>query len=183
MSPSEQATALALEELLEDAALAGEWFLDPARSSISLTNKSLWGLVPVRGVFRQVTGQGVVSPPGEVNGTMTVRAASVDTKHARRDTHLRSADFFDSDNHPEVVYTVDGIRPAGAGVTVSGTLKVRDCTRPVGFNGTAETSADGEVWLDAKVPISQGDFGLTWNLMGTIGKTTTITIHAVFTKA
>jgi polyisoprenoid-binding protein YceI len=182
MALSEQATTPALEELLEDAALAGEWILDPAQSSIALTNRTLWGLVPVSGVFRQASGYGVVSPGGEVSGTLTVGAASVDTKNTRRDTHLRSGDFFDSDNHPEILYTVGGIRPAGAGVTVTGLLKVRDHTRALSFDGTAEVRADGGVWVDAKVQIDQGDFGLTWNLMGSVGRTSTITIQAVFTK-
>jgi polyisoprenoid-binding protein YceI len=182
MAPYEQTTAPDLEELLEDAALAGEWALDPAESSMSLTNRSLWGLVPVRGVFREIAGHGIVAPSGEVSGALTVRAASVDTKSTRRDTHLRSADFFDTDNHPEVVYTVEGIGPAGAGVTVTGRLRVRDRTRPLSFCGTAEIRGDREVWVDAKVEIDQRDFDLTWNLIGTIGKTTTITVHAVFKK-
>jgi polyisoprenoid-binding protein YceI len=182
MALSEQATAPALEELLEDAALVGEWILDPARSSIALTNRTLWGLVPVRGVFRQVSGYGVVSAAGEVSGTLTVGAASVDTKNTRRDTHLRSGDFFDAESHPEMIYTVKRIRPAGTGVTVTGMLKVRDRTRPLSFDGTAEVRADGEIWVDATVQIDQSDFGLTWNLMGSVGRTSTITVHAVFTK-
>ena len=62
MAPSEQITAPALQELLRNAALAGEWILDPARSTVSLKNRSLYGLARVNGVFRQVTG-GAPSPP------------------------------------------------------------------------------------------------------------------------
>jgi len=62
MAPSEQLTALALQELLKDAALAGEWILDPSRSTVSLKSRSMWGLARVNGVFRQVTG-GAPSPP------------------------------------------------------------------------------------------------------------------------
>jgi hypothetical protein len=87
----------ALRELLKDTALAGEWILDPLRLTVSLKNRSMCGLAPVHGVFRQVTGKGTVSPAGEVSGAITVVAASIDTKNIRRDAHLRWADFFDSD--------------------------------------------------------------------------------------
>jgi polyisoprenoid-binding protein YceI len=182
MTPSEQITAPVLQELLKDAALAGEWMLDPSRSTVSLKNRSMWGLVPVNGIFRQVTGKGTVSPAGEVSGAITVAAASIDTKNTRRDTHLRSADFFDSDNYPDITFTVDGIRPSGQGVTVTGTLSVRDLARPLTFAGTATASEDGEVWLDAAVRINQADFGLTWNLMGLVSMNNTLTVHAVFTR-
>src|SRR5262245_26004581 len=121
MAPSEQITAPALQELLKDAVLAGEWILDPSRSTVSLKSRVL-GLAPANGVFRQVTGKGTVSPTGEVSGAVTVVAASVHTKNTRRDTHLRSADFFDSDNYPDITFTVEGIRPSGQGVTVTGNL-------------------------------------------------------------
>jgi polyisoprenoid-binding protein YceI len=85
----------------------------------------------VNGVFRQVTGN------GEVSGAITMAAASIDTKNIRRDTHLHSADFFHGDNYPHITFTADGIRPSGQGVTVTGTLSVRDRARPLTFDGTA----------------------------------------------
>jgi polyisoprenoid-binding protein YceI len=91
-APSGQLTAPSLQAVLKDGSLAGEWVLDPGPSSIRLKTRNLLGLVPVRGVFREVSGNDTVSPDGEVSGTVTVAAASIDTKNARRDTHLRSAD-------------------------------------------------------------------------------------------
>jgi polyisoprenoid-binding protein YceI len=182
MAAPEQIAGPALEELLEGGALAGDWILDPSQSAVSFKNRNMWGLVRVHGVFREVTGNGTVSPTGEVSGALTVAASSIDTKNAKRDTHLRSADFFDSDNHPDVTYTVRGIRPSGRGVTVTGTLSIRGNTRLLTFDGTATAHGDGEVWLDATVDINRGDFGLTWNLMGSVSMNSTITIHAVFTS-
>jgi polyisoprenoid-binding protein YceI len=129
-APSGQMTAPALQALLKDGALAGEWVLDPRKSSIRLKSRSMWGLAPVNGVFREVRGHGTVSLDGEVSGTVTVAAASIDTKNTRRDTHLRSADFFDSGNHPDIIFTADGIRLSGQGVAVTGALTVRDRARP-----------------------------------------------------
>src|SRR5579875_3384674 len=98
-------TAPSPAELLKNGALAGAWALDSQRSSIRLKTRTMWGLVPVKGVFRQVSGTCEISPAGEAAGTLTVAAASVDTNNARRDKHLRSADFFDSDNHPDIIFT------------------------------------------------------------------------------
>jgi polyisoprenoid-binding protein YceI len=175
-------TAPPLQALLGDGALAGEWVLDPSRSSIGLENRSMRGLVRVNGVFREVSGNGTVRPDGAVDGTLTVAAASIDTKNARRDSHLRSADFFDSGRHPDIIFTADSIRPCGPGVTVTGVLTVRDGTRPLSFEAAASVPGDGEIWLDAEVGVNRADFGLTWNLLGTVSMHNTVTIQAVFTR-
>jgi polyisoprenoid-binding protein YceI len=180
--PSGQMTAPALQALLTGGALAGEWVLDPRRSSIRLKSRAMWGLAPVTGVFREVTGNGTVPAAGEVSGVVTVAAASIDTRNARRDTHLRSADFFDTGNHPDLTVTVDGIRPSGAGVAVTGALTVRGRTRPLSFDAAAAVHGDGEVCLDAEVHVNRADFGLTWNLMGMASMHNTLIIHAVFTR-
>jgi polyisoprenoid-binding protein YceI len=182
MGPPEQTTAPSLQDLLDDAALAGEWILEPSRSSVSLSNRSMGGLARVRGTFRQVSGNGTVSQDGLVSGTFAVAAASIDTGNARRDKHLRSADFFDSDNHPDITFTVEGISPSPGGVTVTGTLSVRGRGRPLSFDATAAVQPDGEIWLDAKITINRADFGLTWNLLGLVSMDNAITVHGVFSK-
>jgi polyisoprenoid-binding protein YceI len=111
-----------------------------------------------------------------------VATASIDTNNPRRDAHLRSADFFDSANHPDITFTADGIRPAAQGVTVSGALTVRDRTRPLSFAAAVSVQGDGAVWLDAEVPLNRADFGLTWNLLGLVAMHNTLTIHATFTR-
>jgi polyisoprenoid-binding protein YceI len=182
VAPTGQKTASTLQAMLNDARLAGSWTLDPSRSTVALRSKSMWGLAPVKGVFRQVTGEGTVSPAGEVSGAITVAAASVDTKNSKRDTHLRSADFFDSDTYPHITFRVDQIRPSGQGVTVTGTLTVRDRTRPVSFDATASVVDAGEAWLDAEVHVNRSDFGLAWNQMGMASMNNKIAIRAVFTR-
>jgi polyisoprenoid-binding protein YceI len=175
-------TAPALRAVLNDGALAGEWVLDSRTSSIRLTSRSMWGLVPVNGVFREVRGYGTVSPDGEVSGTVIVAAASIDTKNSRRDTHLRSADFFDSANNPNITFTADGIRSSGHGLAMTGALTVRDRTLLVSFSAAASLQDDGEIWLDGEVHINRADFGLSWNQLRMASMNNTLTVHAVFTR-
>jgi polyisoprenoid-binding protein YceI len=139
-------------------------------------------VVPVNGVFHEVSGSGTVSADGSASGTFTVAAASVDTGNSKRDTHLRSADFFDSDNHPDITVTVDGVRASGAGVVVTGALTVRGRTRPLSFDAVATVPGDGGIWLDGKVRVNRADFGLTWNQLGMVAQNSDLTVHAVFTR-
>lgn len=181
-APSGQMTAPPLQALLEDEALAGDWVLDPRKSALRLHSRSMLGLVRVNGVFREVSGNGTVSPDGGVSGIVTVAAASIDTKNARRDRHLRSADFFSSDGYPDITFTADGVRPVGQGIAVTGALTVRGRIRPLSFDAAVSVQDDGEIWLDAEVNVNRADFGLTWNALGLVSMHNTLTIHAVFTR-
>jgi len=180
MAPAGQVTASALQAMLRDA--AGTWTLDPARSAVGLRSRSVWGLAPVKGTFGEVAGTGTVTPEGQVSGTLTVAAASVDTKIAKRDAHLRSAEFFDAERHPHIAFRVDRITPSDRGVTVTGALTVRDRTRPLTFDATVSASG-GEVQLDAEVEVNRADYGMTWSPMRMASMRNTITIHAAFTRA
>jgi polyisoprenoid-binding protein YceI len=176
-------TQAALRARLADGSLAGDWTLDPARSTATLRSKSMWGLAPVKGVFRDLEGSGTVSAAGEVAGRVALAAGSVDTKNAKRDNHLRSADFFLAEKYPAITFSVAAIVPAGQGVTVSGTLTVRDVSRPLSFPATVAMADGSEVVLDAAVPVDRSQFGLTWNQMGMASMHSTITIHAVFARS
>jgi polyisoprenoid-binding protein YceI len=181
MAPSEQLTSPALQALMERGSLAGSWTLDPARSQVRLRTRHTWGLRPLHGAFRQVTGNGTVSAPGEVSGLITVAAASIDTRNSMRDKHLRSADFFDVAAHPDITFGIDSVSPADGVVRVTGSLTVRGRTRPASLDAQV-TSSDGEVWLDGELQVNRADFGLTWNRLGIASMDNTITVHAVFTR-
>ena len=171
----------ALEALVGAGELAGSWTLDAARSQVRLATKSMWNLVPVKGVFGEVSGSGTVTESGDVAGTLMIAAGSIDTKVKKRDDHLRSADFFDVANHPDITFSAEAVSAAADGVTVAGSLTVRDTTRPVSF-GAAVSGGDGEVTLDAEFPLNRADYGITFNQLGMMGTHNTITVHAVFTR-
>jgi polyisoprenoid-binding protein YceI len=182
MTESKQTTSPAPQELLRDGKLAGSWALDAAKSEIGLKSKSMWGMVPVKGVFREVTGSGAVSATGDVAGTVTVAAGSIDTRNKKRDEHLRSADFFDAANAPDITFAAGQVTPSGEGVTVAGTLTVRDRTRPVSFAARVSGFDGAQVELDGELQVNRSDFGLTWNKLGMTSMDNTITVHAVFTR-
>ncbi|MEJ3746688.1 YceI family protein [Actinomycetes bacterium KLBMP 9797] len=167
---------------LDDGSLTGQWTLDPARSTVHLATRSMWGLAPVKGTFGELSGHGTLTPDGEATGTVTIKAASLDTKIKKRDEHLRSADFFDSANHPDIVFTAQRITRAGAGsVTVYGSLQVHGSAQPLSFTAAVSAAGD-EVGFDAEVEIDRSDFGLTWNRLGMASMKNTITVHAIFTR-
>jgi polyisoprenoid-binding protein YceI len=170
-----------LQALVQDGTLTGSWALDPARSEVLLESRHTWGLLPVHGVFRQVTGNGSVTAAGQVSGSLTVAAGSIDTKNKMRDKDLRSAKVFDIANHPDITYTVDGMEPASGGVHVAGRLTVRGHTRPVPFDAKVSATGD-QVRLDAAIPVNRADFGLTYSPLRMASLDNTITIRAVFTR-
>jgi polyisoprenoid-binding protein YceI len=165
------------------ATLAGSWALDPGRSSVKLTTKSL-GLVRVSGEFRELTGTGTIEPDGTVRGTLTLATASFDTRNAKRDAHLRSAELFDSDQYPDLTFTIGSARLAGPEqAELNGALTIRGVTRPLSFGAAVTIRGDGEIVLDAQVRVNRADFGLTWNVLGMASMMNTITVHALFTAA
>ena len=98
---------------LTDGTAAGQWTLDPAGSRAEFRIKHFWGVMTVRGVLEQMTGDATVGPDGTVTGRISFEAASLNTKNKQRDKHLRSADFFDVEKHAQAVLTVTSAGPTG----------------------------------------------------------------------
>ncbi len=124
----------------------------------------------------------------------TIDAASIDTRDAKRDEHLRGADFFDVANHPKLTFKSTKVEKAGAGhLRVLGDLSIHGVTKPVVLevNGPSEPVktpwGQTRLGLSASTKISRKDFGLTWNKAlekgGVIvGDEVTISIEAEFAE-
>lgn len=171
-----------LEAQLAAGALGGTWTLDSERATVALQSKSMWGLAVVRGVFHDLEGTATISPTGEIAGQISVASGSIDTNNAKRDTHLRSADFFLSEKYPAITFTLNSLTPVGDEASVSGTLTVRELSHPITFPASVNRLDDGAIALDATVKVDRSEFGLTWNQMGMASMKNIITIHAVFTR-
>jgi len=151
----------------------------------------------VKGQFAKVTGVLTLDESDLTNShaEALIAAASIDTRDAQRDTHLKSADFFDVEKFPTLSFKSTHIRDAGDGVLAAeGDLTIRGVTRRVLFNVEGPTSPVKDPWgntrvgLSATTKINRKDFGLTWNAaLETggilVGDEVTITLDVQFVKA
>jgi polyisoprenoid-binding protein YceI len=172
----------------DTTALAGpsRWTLDPARSSVTLRHKTMWGLVTVRGAFGDLAGQAEIGADGSARGRLEIGAASLDTGNAKRDKHLRSADFFNADEHPHIVAALqraDLTGGTGDPVTVTGELTAAGITRPLTFTASLAEVTDAAVTVRAEAEIDRAQFGMTWNQLGMLRGPATISVLARFTRA
>ncbi|MCQ9185398.1 YceI family protein [Streptomyces sp. IBSBF 2953] len=165
------------------AVQTGLWNLDAGASTVALKHKTMWNLVTVKGAFTAVSGGGEVGPDGSVTGVLTLDVASLDTKNAKRDAHLRGADFFDADNHPEITFVVRTAElGADATAKISGQLTVRGISRPQSFIARIAGADADAITLEAEFTVDRGEFGLGWNQMGMIRGLTAVTATLRFTR-
>jgi polyisoprenoid-binding protein YceI len=144
---------------------AGTYAIDPSHSSVQAVAKHLV-VSKVRGGFGRFEGAVVVGEdPAASSVEITIDAASIDTRDARRDEHLRSPDFLDVERFPHLTFTSTGV---DAGGRVRGELTIRDTTRPVELDvdylGTFRNPFGQTVAaFSATTTINREEFGMTWN--------------------
>ncbi|WP_042369086.1 YceI family protein [Streptacidiphilus neutrinimicus] len=163
---------------------AGRYRLDPSTSEVRIQHRTMWGLVTVKGRFTEVKGAGEVpADGGPATGSLTLAAASLDTGHTKRDSHLRSADFFDAERFPELVFTATGAEPQGDGsVALTGELTVRGVTEPLTLTGTVTGRTAESVTVAVDTTIDRDRFGLGWNRLGMMRGLTEVAVSATFTR-
>lgn len=151
--------------------LSGDWDIDPAHSRIGFSAKHAM-VANVRGAFNDVTGSLHVDfdDPDRSTAQIVLKTASIDTRNAQRDEHLRSADFFDAEQWPEIVFTSHRIEEvADNALVVSGDLTIRDITKPITipieFTG-AHVDATGALraGFEGTRRIDRREYGLEWNV-------------------
>jgi polyisoprenoid-binding protein YceI len=149
------------------AGAVGTWSLDPSLTTIELRTKAMWGLAKVKGNFKAVGGEGTVTDGSLVNGTLVIDASSASTGNNKRDAHLRSADFFESEKYPTFVFTALSASPAGTdNIKVSGTLTVHGQARPLDIVVTVAQTGPGTATLRSEFEVDRSKWGLTWAKMG-----------------
>lgn len=147
---------------------AGTWVLDASHSEVGFSVRHMM-ISKVRGTFA-VAEATIVAPenPLELTLDAKVDVASINTKDEGRDNHLRSADFFDVENYPNITFVSTGVRQQGGDFLVDGDLTIKDVTKPVTFEvefGGFGTDPWGnyKAGATAKTVINREEFGLTWN--------------------
>ncbi|WP_300081551.1 YceI family protein [Propioniciclava sp.] len=149
--------------------LKGTYTLDPSHSEVGFTTRHAM-VTKVRGAFSDYSGTATIdgANPSASSLEVTVQAASIDTRSADRDAHVRSADFFDVEQYPTITFRSTDFAVHGDTVDVTGDLTIKDVTRsvtiPFEFNGAATDPFGHErIGFEGKVDVSRADFGLTWN--------------------
>jgi polyisoprenoid-binding protein YceI len=151
------------------ALVAGTWVIDPSHSEVGFTVRHLM-VSKVKGSFKTFDGS-ITIGEDQLDSRVEARidTFSVDTRDENRDNHLRSSDFFEVENYPNITFVSTSVRPHGHDYVVSGDLTIRGVTRPVDldleFNGVTPDPWGGtRAGFSATTEISRADFGITFNM-------------------
>ena len=150
--------------------LTGTYTLDPSHSRIGFVARHAM-IAKVRGAFNEVSGTATIdgANPSASSLEVTIQAGSVDTRHANRDGHLTSPDFFVVATYPTITFVATGFEiTADDTVEVTGNLTIKDVTRPVTvpfeFGGAAtDPFGTHRIGFEGQVSVNRKDWGLTWN--------------------
>ncbi|MFZ0971415.1 MAG: YceI family protein [Solirubrobacteraceae bacterium] len=141
------------------------WRIDPARSQVEFRTPTFWGLMTVRGHFERYDG--TLDLRREPAIELTIEAGSLNTKNKMRDKHLRSGDFFDVANEPEVRFVSDRARLDGEKLTVSGKLYAAGKSIPLDVDATLRP-VGGELEVDGTASADQFGLAMSHGMLGMI---------------
>ena len=135
--------------------LTGTYTLDPAHTRIGFVARHAM-VTKVRGAFNEFEGTATLdgANPANSSAQVTISTASIDTRNAQRDGHLRSNDFLAMDEYPQITFVSTGARLVDDSTfELSGDLTIKGVTNPI----TIPFSFEGAVTINRK------DYGITWN--------------------
>ena len=172
------------------------WKLDPVHTVAEFKVKHMM-ITNVKGHFTGVSGVLTLDESDITNSQVeaTIDVATINTREADRDTHLKSGDFFDVEKYPTLTFRSTRVqRKADDELTVTGDLTIHGITREAVLNVEGPTAPGKDPWgntrigLSAATKINRKDFGLTWNAaLETggilVGEDITISIDTEFVKA
>lgn len=145
------------------------WVLDPSHSLAEFSVKHMM-IATVKGRFRTFSGT-IQANPADLTSAqfqVTIDMASIDTADTQRDDHLRSADFFEAEKHPQMSFQSKGVSAKGDEYQLTGDLTIRGVTKEVSFDLTYEGQGkdpwgNERIAFSAETKINRKDFGLNWN--------------------
>ena len=155
------------------------WRIDPARSSVEFQVPKLFGLMTVKGHFERYDGTLSLSRQPAIE--LTIDADSLDTDNKLRDAHLRSGDFFDVKNHPQVQFLADTATLDGEKVRVRGRLHALGNSIPLDVHATLRRDGDS-LDVDATAYADQRELGMTRGSFGGVGSPSKLIVHGKLTR-
>ncbi|ANP49688.1 polyisoprenoid-binding protein YceI [Streptomyces griseochromogenes] len=152
------------------AALTGDYTIDPAHTTIGFVARHAM-VTNVKGAFQDFTGALHLDGenPAKSTASIDVQMASVETGNADRDGHLKSADFFKTDEFPAMTFRSTRVEALGGDdYRITGDLSILGVTKPLAidleFNGSAKDPFGNErVGFEGRAEILRSEWGLTWN--------------------
>jgi len=152
------------------ADLAGTWSIDASHTRIGFVARHAM-VTKVRGAFNEFEGSVVVDAEDftQSTATLTINAASIDTRNEQRDGHLRSNDFLAMDEYPEITFVSTGVTQTGAtSLELTGDLTIKGVSKavtvPFEFEGLAtDPFGNLRAGFEGAVTINRKDYGITWN--------------------
>ncbi len=163
-------TTTAITTTTAPAIPTGTYAIDPTHSRIGFVARHAM-VTKVRGSFNEFDGSGSFDADDPTNShlQLTIKAASIDTRNADRDAHLRSNDFFDMEAYPEITFASTAVEQVDAdNYRVTGDLTIKGVTKPVTidfeYTGTAVDPFGNErIGLDGTTTVNRKDWGVNWN--------------------
>ncbi len=164
-------SAVALMFALPSMALATTWDVDGSHSSAGFTVRHMM-VSNVNGSFNVKSGTVNVDDKDITKSTVeaVLDATTVNTANAKRDEHLKNADFFDVAKYPTITFKSNKVEKAGEGkLKVSGDLTMHGVTKPVVLDVTGPTKESKDPWgnirtgVQATTKLNRKDFGLSYN--------------------
>lgn len=148
----------------------GTYAIDPAHSRIGFVARHAM-VTKVRGSFNEFEGSGYFNAENPANShlTLTIKAASIDTRNADRDGHLKSNDFFDMETYPEITFASTAVeRLDDNNYLVTGDLTIKGVTKPVSvdfeYTGTAvDPYQNQRIGFEGSTTVNRKDWGVNWN--------------------
>jgi len=152
------------------SALTGTYTFDPAHSRIGFVARHAM-VTKVRGAFNDFEGSAIIdgNDPSKSTVSVTAKAASIDTRNADRDNHLRTGDFLEIEKYPEVTFTSTSVAHQGGNdFEVTGDLTIKGVTKsvtfPLEFQGSAKDPfGNTRIGFEGSTQVVRSDFGITFN--------------------
>ena len=150
--------------------VTGTYAIDPTHSRIGFVARHAM-VTKVRGSFNEFEGSGYfdAEKPANSHVALTIQAASIDTRNADRDGHLKSNDFFDMETYPELTFASTAVEQVDAeNYRVTGDLTIKGVTKPVivefEYTGTAVDPYENQrIGFEGKTTVNRKDWGVSWN--------------------